>query len=154
MAIIRTGETAYDKELAKWNTPKRLSGYNCDGYEAFPKMVYRAMKLENGKVVCCDPDPVTMEPRIGTYRTVQSEDELRRAQAEGWIDGSPKDALEAFERQEQALGNAAAEAIAAAKSEKAARELAEVAELTMAHVADITPQSKRQLKQKAAEGLT
>lgn len=154
MGIVRTGESTYDKELAKWNTPKRAGGYQPDTPQLFPRMIYRAMKLESGKVVCMDLDPITNEPRSACYRIVKSNDELQRAQGEGWVSGSPKEALDAFERQEQALGQAAAEAIAAAKSEKAKRELDEVSNLTMEHVADVTPSSKKQLKHKAAEGLT
>lgn len=154
MGIIRTGESAYDKEMAKWNAPKRMGGFRPDGYEAFPKMVYRAIKLPSGKVVCCDLDPVTQEPRAECSRTVHSEGELNRALNEGWIVGGPKVALDAFEQQEQALGNAAAEALAAAKSEKAKREIDEMNALTMDHIPDVTPGKKKRLKEQAAEGLT
>ena len=119
MAIVRTGESAYDIEMQKWDTPKRNGGYGPDQFEPFPKMLYRAERRENGKVMCMDPagemyspDPIE-QARARAFtskcqRTVQSEGEYIRAKNEGWCD-TPDLALEAIEKHYQAISQAGAE---------------------------------------------
>lgn len=152
MAVVVSPDSAFAKELTKWDTPKRLGGYKCDGFEAFPKMLYRAFKDEGGKVRCYEINPKTGEPYPGVTLSVNSEDERIKALNQGWVDGTPKDAIDAFEKAEQAIGNAAAEAIASAKrmSATAQREMDDVQASTMAHVADITKHTKKQIKEREA----
>lgn len=48
-------ESNMAKELKKWNTPKRQGGMNCDGYEEYPRMMFKAQ-----------PDPTS---NSGTLKT-------------------------------------------------------------------------------------
>jgi hypothetical protein len=110
MGLVITPESELGKEIAKWNAPKRLGGMNCNGFEPFPQMVYRAVKLESGKVVCMDADPRTGEYFPGQqFRIVESAEQLGVAKGQGWCD-TPAAAKVAFEREEQAAAQAAAEA--------------------------------------------
>lgn len=88
MAIVRTGESEYDKEMAKWDKPYR--------FEPFPKMVYRAIKV-NGAVTVFSVDG---EHDRQTTRTVKSEHELAAALSEGWHP-SPQDAYNAMQLRDQ-----------------------------------------------------
>lgn len=121
MAIVRTGESAYDIEMRKWETPKHQGGFAPDGYEAFPKMVYRAERREDkgGKAMCMDmagalysTDPVVQAQAEAftakCQRIVNSAGELDRARAEGWCE-SPQAALAALETHAQAMATVAAE---------------------------------------------
>lgn len=124
MPIVRTGETEYDKELARWNTPKRFGGYGPDGYERFPLMLYKAFRDDNGQVKCMEPPPLIhdylsmpefmrAEARANAFtqkcqHTVRSEDEYQRARANGWRDTS-SDAIAHFEALQREIADAAAE---------------------------------------------
>jgi microcystin degradation protein MlrC len=108
MPVIRTGETEADKELARWDAPKRLGGERADGYEPFPKMLYKAVQRKDGVVVCTDVDPSTGAMYGGTTQIVQDEAQLARALKAGWREG-PLAALEQFERERQGVAQAAAE---------------------------------------------
>jgi hypothetical protein len=152
MPVVHTGESEYDKELAKWNKPYR--------FEMFPQMLYKAIKKPNGKVVCMEPPPA----RVG-YATdadylaavaqadalqrdchciVRNEEERRGAFAQGWRD-SPTAALAAFEQHEHAVGDAAAEVAYAVRrmSAKAQAEHAAAEAATHEHVTDVTPPAKK-----------
>lgn len=125
MPIVHTGETEYDKELKKWNTPKRLGGYGPDGYERFPQMLYKAFVRENGKVQCMEAPPQISHFReMSEYLraealataftnqcqcTVRSEGEYDRARKDGWRD-TAKEALDYYEHLQQDIATAAAEA--------------------------------------------
>jgi hypothetical protein len=135
MPIVRTGESAYDKELELWNTPKRNGGYAPDGYEPYPKMLYKAHRRENGKVMCMDLDAIyAVDPAKQALadafnrtcqRTVNSDGEHLRAKADGWCD-SPDAALAVHEQLQQDIATAAAEANHSVRSmsEKARAEFA------------------------------
>lgn len=137
MPIVRTGETDYDKEMAKWNRPKRDGGMNADGYEPFPKCLYKAIRSETGKVVCIDINPATLEPWSGTTLVVKSQVECDRALAQGWRE-SPPAAHEYYDRIEKEISTAAAEANYSAQrmSTKAQRERAAREAATLEHVPD------------------
>jgi hypothetical protein len=127
MPLVRTGETAWEKEEQRWNDPKRIGGMNADGFEPFPKMLYKAALL-NGKAVLTDPFNEGFAARC--QRIVHSEDEERAAKAQGWVEG-PNAALEAFEAEQRKIADAAAEANWQAKrmspkaqAERASREAA------------------------------
>lgn len=75
MPIVRTGNSAWEKEEARWNTPRtvRMLDANGDGlfnpdgtammgmgpigFEPFPAMLYKAQKKANGKVLVVDGEP-------------------------------------------------------------------------------------------------
>jgi hypothetical protein len=139
-------ESELGKELSKWDTPKRLGGMGPNGYEPYPRMLYKAFQRDNGKVLCMEPPPSpylfsTAEAHERAcmlaegftkqcQRTVESELEEERAKAEGWRN-SPQDALEHYEALQRAIGDAAAEANFAAQrmtpkaqAERKAREAA------------------------------
>src|SRR5580765_8102116 len=158
MPMIIPVESAWGKELAKWNTPRNryvedsqgepmrddqglpFKGMGANGFEMYPRMLYKAQKNALGKVLCRDVPPLpaaylderqyvaaclAVEAFNRTCECkVENEDAYRQKQREGWCD-TPQDALAAHERLEQATGNAAAEANYAAKrlSQKAQDEL-------------------------------
>jgi hypothetical protein len=160
MPVVYSPESEYAKELARWDTPKRLGGMNANGFEAFPCMLYKAFPHPQmqGKVLCGDPRMAT-----GLYtdakdivvaesftrqcqRTVRDEYEMARALKEGWAQ-SPADALAAYEREQQQVGEAAAEEAYRVQrmSARAQAEFTAHEETTEAHVAEL-PAPKRTRK--------
>jgi len=120
MPIIRTGESEYDKEIERWNAPKRQGGHNADGYEPYPAMRYRAFRNDNagGKAMCGDisglytSDPVKQAAAEAFTKRCQvivadAESDARH-HAAGWRK-SPELALELFEQEQRAIAQAAAE---------------------------------------------
>lgn len=150
MGIVTNPESELGKEIARWDRPRNKfdadgrPGMRCVGYEPFPVMVYRAKKLETGKVICCDINPATGEMHTGCTLTVHSDLELDQRRSEGWRD-SPKDALAHFEALEREIAQAAAEAQWAAQrmSDKAQAELKAANDATSDHVVDVTARSKK-----------
>lgn len=88
MAIVRTGESEYDKEMAKWDKAYR--------YQEFPKMVYKATKV-NGQVTVFSLEG---EHDRKTMRTVKTERELAEALNEGWHP-DPQSAYNAMQERDQ-----------------------------------------------------
>ncbi len=131
MPIVRTGESAYDKELARWDRPRnqfvlneqgqREYGMNAVGFEKYPQTVYMAYRAEHhgGKAMCRDisdlytSDPVKQAQAIAftakCERVVRNEDEYQKAIKEGWRD-TQEQALERLEAFHQDMAKAAAEA--------------------------------------------
>lgn len=156
MGIVRNAEptTEYEKETHKWDTPKRLGGMGPDGYEAFPKMVYKAHRRENGKVMCLDMDTLyagdmnVVAKAEAFNRTcqliVQSEGELDRARNTGWCD-SPASAVADIEKHAQAIAQAAAEAAYSVQrmSDLAQREHAAADADTDAPITDVIPAPRK-----------
>lgn len=76
MPILRTGNAAWEKEEARWNSPRNVRmldgngdpAFNADGtpmmgmgpigFEPFPAMLYKAQKKANGKVLVVDGEPL------------------------------------------------------------------------------------------------
>lgn len=135
MGIVRTGESEYDKELRKWDLPKREGGMNANGMEPYPVMLYKAVERENGKVVCGDPLDEQFTARCQTI--VFSPSEEQRAREQGWRE-SPKAALAHHEAIQQEIAQAAAEAAHAAQrmSEKARTERKGREDATHRHVTE------------------
>ena len=149
--------TAMGKELASWETRNRIPGYRPEAYP-YPKMLYKAQKRHDGKVVCMDsaptpwgwatPDQFEKEKeRVDGFNRsctliVNSEAEAAAARSQGWCE-SAKLALEAHEKWEQAIGDAAAERAAqdAKMSERAQAEAKVVDDSTHEHVPFI-PESR------------
>lgn len=116
MGVVRTGETAQDQELARWDKPYR--------FEPFPAMLYRGILRSDG---------------VQDFETtiVAHAAEQQRKQADGWVD-SPLKAKQQVERQQQDIALAAAENAAAATrmTGKAKRELQAREAATYKHVAE------------------
>lgn len=142
MGVVRTGESSYDKEMDKWDTPRRLGGMKPDGYEAFPAMLYKAFQLDNGKWAVNDPFDENWSRRC--QMIVRDDRELRMQMDQGWRQ-TPADALAYAERLEEEIANAAAERHYADQrlSDKARREAADVDASTNEHVPDIAAPKKR-----------
>jgi|SRR5262245_17310091 len=172
MGMIVPLESSWGRELAKWNTPrnrnivdsngdeildesnKPIRGLGAIGVEAFPMMVYKAQKNEQGKVLCLDvlplaewyPDEKSFAAaclRVEAFsrrccRIVGNEQELEKALRDGWAKTAPE-ALEIQERLEQDIANAAAEANFHAKrmSARAQAELDTAGRETHQHVTDV-----------------
>lgn len=155
MPILRTGDSEYDKELKKWDTPKSQGGYGPDGFEPFPKMLYKAFRREDkgGKVMCGDMDAVyASDPQRQVLaeafnkqcqRTVRSQGEYEQAKNDGWCD-SPADALAYHEKLQQDIAQAAAEAAYSVQrmSDKAQREYREADQASEHPTADVPAPKK------------
>lgn len=166
MGIVRNANptSAYEKELARWDLKtteyleddngQRLYGYNAAGYQPFPKMVYKAHRRENGKVMCMDMDALyaadaNVQLRAEAFnascmKIVGNQAELDRAREEGWR-GSPKDALEHHEALQQDIAKAAAETNWGVQrmSDKAQREHAAADAATDAPITDVPVRKTR-----------
>jgi uncharacterized protein YdiU (UPF0061 family) len=150
MGIVRTGESTYDKEMAKWDLPRSLGGMRPDGYEPFPKMVYKAAQQDNGKWTCSlqvwsdDERPAAEAWLRRCQKLVRSDAEYRDALNDGWRDSEPE-AVEHAHKVQTAIADAAAERHFrdARMSEKAQREAAAADAASEAHVPEIPVASKR-----------
>lgn len=168
MGIVRTGETEYDRELARWNTPKRLGGHGPDGYERFPQMLYKAFRHDNGQTMCMEPPPLVhmflsmpeflrAEAVAKAFTdkcqtTVRNEAEYDRARAEGWRDTSAE-AIAHFEAMQREIADAAAEEQFRVRrmGEKARGEFDAAQASTDAHVPDLPAPKKRPGRPKREE---
>lgn len=173
MGIVLNPESAYAKELARWNTPRNqfvknpdgtssdVRGMGAIGIEPFPRMVYKAHKRENGKVMCGDNPMMYRDERLqleaeafsrSCQLIVRSEGEYARALSDGWRD-TPNAALEHYEALEHEIFTAAAEAAHAASrmSEKARAEFDAADKTTHEQVTDVKG-SKRGPKAVTAQG--
>lgn len=174
MGVVISPDSELGRELCKWeqHRTKYVGEEQEPGnpyvYRPFPKMVYHAQKNRNGKVICCDVTPdATFYENMAQYeracldvesfnrrctKIVQSESEYLIAKGQGWCD-NPTAALEQFEREEQAVAQAASEAAFLAKrmSEKAQAEFAAAADATDQHVTDLAnvPKARRGRPKKA-----
>jgi len=136
MPVVHNPESEYAKELAKWDTPRSLGGMKPDGYEPYPRMLYRAITRADGRVVL--DDPADEGVARSCQRIVRSAGDEAAARGQGWCLG-PQAALEAAEQQAQAVARAAAEVAAAAQrmTPHARAELADADAATIGHVVDV-----------------
>lgn len=101
----------YVRELKRWDRPRSQGGYNADGFEMFPLMLYRARVGSNGKAAVAEifrptgqrEQDVIEERRVeefnrSCYTIVRDESERSIARGQGWCD-SPVAAIAAFEAQ-------------------------------------------------------
>jgi hypothetical protein len=88
--------TAHQKELQRWERPKREGGENANGYEPYPAMLYKVTRDEAGQ-------------RQIEHCTVGSLAESERMQREGWVPGGPDKALAKFNALQDDIAQAAAE---------------------------------------------
>jgi hypothetical protein len=172
MPRVISPESAEGKELLKheqwpanWNGTRYEPG-NPYVFRPFPKMVYRATAKENGKVVCMEapPEPDRYEKPVDYDRALRLHDQLMKActkivpdesaylvaKGQGWCD-DPTLALEAYEAQQRALGDAAAERLFRdQRMTRKAQDEAAMADIsTHEHVGDV-PAPKLKPKQNPA----
>jgi hypothetical protein len=112
MAIIHNPDSEYSRELAKWNTQKRHGGFGPNGHEEFPKMMYRAMERDNGKVMCGDPAAATGDAVGEAFSrscqtVVNDQDEMDKSLKQGWHD-TPDLALAGYEDNQESIADIAA----------------------------------------------
>jgi hypothetical protein len=102
-------------------------------------MVYKAVKLDNGKVVCVD-----VEQLHQTTKVVNNQREYDIALGQGWSVG-PQQAMDRFEAEECELGEAAALRAYEDQhmSPAAQAEAAQVDATTVRHLAEIPVAPKR-----------
>lgn len=144
------------KEERKWNTPKSQGGMRCDGYEEFPRMLYKAREnplsgkfdvLLTRDIVSADRTTVLLSAEqfnAACQQTVNDQIEYNRAHADGWRD-SPREAMEYHEGVEtQNMVNAAVRAHDDRNmSDKAKAEAAKVEASTPGQVPEIPTADKR-----------
>jgi len=149
--------TEKGKVAWEWETKNRIPGFRPEDHQ-YPKMLYKAQKRHDGKVVCLDtvppPSPLLTAEQYDRQcqivenfnrtciRTVQDEAEEKRAFAEDWR-VSPKDALEVHEKWERMMGDEAARLAHADRnlSEKARAEKQAFEDSTPEHVA-VVPEAR------------
>lgn len=103
MTLTRDGiewsdQSNFAKEMRKWDTPKSQGGYKCDGFEPYPKMLYRAQlhTLSNTMRVMTDRDILSPDNTVvilskesfdaSCQMIVHDEHEHEKAKANGWRD--------------------------------------------------------------------
>jgi hypothetical protein len=145
-----SAESHHAKELSKWNRPKRDGGMNANGYEPFPKMLYKAQQNPiSGKYeVAMHRDVISLDKTVvllsaeqfnsSCQLTVQDGQEYERARAEGWRD-SQAEAMEYHERLLDEVAQAAAYRASedSKMGEKARAEAKAAEEATDQHVAEV-----------------
>ena len=103
--------------------------------------LYRALKLPNGKVVALD-----VEHLNATCLVARTPEQFYILIGQGWISGTPQEAMDAFEAEEQRIGNEAAYRAAddQGMSEAAQQEAADYEKtVPLAHVPVIPEQVKK-----------
>ncbi len=150
MSIIHNPDSEFSRELANWNTQKRHGGFNANGYEEFPKMVYQARARENGKVMCGDPLAATGDALGEAFSRscqmiVSDQDEMDKSFKQGWY-GTPELALIGYEDNQKSMADIAAMRHFSDQrmGETAKAEAKAVDDATHLHVPSIpAPQKKR-----------
>ena len=161
MGIVYNPDSAYAREMDRWNAPKREGGFNVNGFEPFPMMVYKAFARDNGKVECGDPRTAAGEAQAETFArkcqlTVRDQDELDKAYRAGWSE-TPDEAIVRYETDQVTVAAATAERHfsdqrlgASAQAEAAAAD-----EATHEQVPDVPVRRKRgRPTKKAVSGAT
>lgn len=167
--VVVNPHSPLGKELARWEQHHtHLIGRgqtpgNAYVYRPYPRMLFKAVKKQNGRVVCMEGEPpVHLFKEHAEYqraysewqvldqqcsKVVNSEEEERLAKGQGWCT-SQQEAITRFEQEEQALSRAAAEAnFAAAKmSTKAQAEKKALDNSTHEHVLDVTPSALKRAR--------
>jgi hypothetical protein len=152
VGVVINPESELGKEMLKW---EQFPRHGMDGsliqpgnpytYRPFPKMLYKAVKGDDGRIRCLDTlAPIHLFPTMDAYQResnrveafntscmlqVGSVEEMERAKRQGWVEGGPDKAIAALKALEDDISTAAAEAnakavgmTAKAKRERAARD--------------------------------
>lgn len=155
-------------ELLKDINGAPIKGQNCIEFEAYPMLLYKAQRMPNGQVSVGEvpPHPAygqmdyqEYEQRLafvdqfnrGCWREVKDESERRIAEGQGWCP-TMKGALERYEREQQAIAEAAAQAefYARKMSAKAQQEWRDAQDESAEHVVDVVSGPKRRGRPKKA----
>ena len=181
MGVLISPDSTTGKMLRRWDTPKHrlvdpdalpgdpfynVYGERPSGYEAYPKMLYRAIPHpRSGKTESYQgpPDPFFYPTQPEYDRAVQeteqfnkrctlvvqNESQHRRAHADGWRD-SIADAFEQAEKEARAIGNLAAERNYTDQrmSERARAEMAAAEAETHEHLPTLPAPKKRPYRRK------
>jgi len=159
MPVVISPDSELGKELAKWDTPKSQGGMRCDGFEPYPKMLYRADRYPGtGKVMVAHPlagtgDAVADAFSTRCWRSVQSAEEHEQAGRAGWYD-TPGEALQAFEKAETAKADAAANAAFHVErmSKKAQQEFADAQDAAEFHDPEVKAPKLAPTRKRNAKG--
>lgn len=143
MPLIIPPESPLGQELARWNVPKRLGGEGPNGHEDYPRMLYKAHRYSNGKVMCghaaasVGQDNEAMAFDQSCHVTVNSPEEHERYERNGWS-LTQADAIEAFEANEREIAAQAANAEYQVRrmSEGAQREFSDAQDAADFHTPD------------------
>lgn len=172
--MIINPHSALGKELRKWEqhrtelVPRGTNPGNPYVFRPYPKMLYKAQRHANGQFVCMPPPPHPYDYEKpeqhqqailawesfcrSCYRPVSDEGQERLVRGQGWAD-DPTKAMALHEQEQQAIGNAAAEAAFSAQrmTEKARAEVKAADESTHQHVTDVVgvPKKRRGRKPKS-----
>lgn len=166
MPIVWPPESPYVIEMEKWNTPKRAGGHNANGYEPYPRMLYLAVKHPTkgqymvGDYIGMQSLDMSLVAQAeaftrGCQMTVGNEQEELNAKSRGWRN-SPADALALAEKQERAVGDAAAEEQWRLKNrhgELARREFEAADRATDAHLPTLPEAPRRRGRKPKAESV-
>lgn len=171
-SIVINPHSELGRELRRWEqhythlVPPGTKPGNPYVYRPYPKMLYKAQRNAKGKVLCVEAPPHPWDFERGeqyerailmfesfnksNQKIVDDEAAERLAKGQGWCE-SPQAAVEQFEREQQAVGNAAAEVAFAAQrmSPEARAELHTVERTTHEHTVDVKPKRKYTRKSKA-----
>jgi hypothetical protein len=155
--IVINPASELGKELRKWEQhpgPLGRTPGNPYVFREYPKMLYKAQRTLGGQYACLQPAPhpygyekpeqfnqalLAVESfNRSCYRIVADASEEAVAMGQGWALG-PKEAMAQYEREQQAIGDAAAEAAAAVRgmTDVARREYAAAEASTHQHVSDV-----------------
>lgn len=161
--VVINPNSAYAREMRKWEMFPSQYGKNpgnpwdqVRANGAFPKMLYKAHKLQNGKYSAGEIYPTALDcanmaelerahlliDRFNRecQKKVDDQAQMERAYSDGWRATAPE-ALEAAEAYERDIAKAAGEAAfqASRMTEKAQREFAAANADTEHHVVDVVP---------------
>jgi hypothetical protein len=162
MPLEWSNDSFFKKESRKWDTPKRDGGYRCDGYEPYPKMLYKAQRnpMTNQYVVAIAEDYLSLDKTtvlLGVeafnatcQKTVNDQREEERAYADGWRD-HPQKAMDYHTgvEKEKAVEHAVRNYTDRNMGEKAKAEIAAVESKSTQHVPEIPEKPKRKYTRKA-----
>lgn len=163
MPVVHQVDSLYGRELAKWEQhdtkyTDRDNGIppgndaRARGHQSYPKMLYKAEKREDGRIICVESEPVSYlftnadewnracarvtAGNAARTRIVSSEGEQIQAEKQGWVAGGPDAAIAALKKFDDDIAEAAAIANkqAARMTEKAQRERAKREAATDEHI--------------------
>ena len=178
MGVVINPDSDLGRELQRWNQfpmhkpdGEILPAGNPYVFRPYPKMLYKAHPDRSGKARCmmAEPDPLyfatqpeydravrdTIQFNARCTRKVHDEADERLAKGQGWTE-TPNQALAVYEREQQAIGNAAAErAYSDQRMSARARAEAEQADAaTHEHVAEVKAPKKRPYRRKVKPAPT
>ena len=113
MAIVHNPDSDYARENARWDTTQQHGGFNANGFEEYPLMVFKAFERDNGKVMCGDPRAAVGDAEGEAFSrscqlVVRNIEERERAMSQGWSIG-PDRAIEKYEEDMRSIAEVTAQ---------------------------------------------